>query len=393
MKVLIFTSQFFHLGGAERLAVELAEGLNRHGIHADLLSQYTEDIPGVKEATEVLKSSGIPSILFLNMEIQDTILNVPKTIKRLRQIVEEGKYDIIETSALTPSLITALTFWTGTVRHVAGLHDVFELQRHSGFRYYVWRFLMRMNSNNRFYAISDYVRGAWLKYSGVKASRTRTVLNSINENAFVSRLDSKSLRGELGVPEPVRLLLFVGRLLKRKGIDTLLEAVGPILEQYNAYLLYVGSDAQPPEGFFPDEYGLLERMNSTIKNEAWGARVKFLGSRGDVPKLMAECDVLIHPARIEGFGLVLAEALAAGLPIVATHVQGIPEVLEGTESIMVRPDDPLALREAVIETLSRSKYVTESVIEHGRKRAEAFRTKERVKQMAKLFEDVLSNKL
>jgi glycosyltransferase involved in cell wall biosynthesis len=393
VKVLIFTSQFFQLGGAERLAVELAEALNEHGIYADILSQYTGDIPGVTDATERLKSSGIPSVLFLNMEIHASIFSIPRSVKRLRQIVQEGQYDVIETSSLTPSLIAALAFWNRKVRHVIGLHDVFLRKRQSGLKYSIWRFVMRWNCNNRFYAISEYVRSCWLEYSGVKPELIRTVLNSINDNAFVLTRDTRNVRKELHVSDSSRLLLFVGRLLKRKGIDTLLEAVGPILKQYDAYLLYVGSDAQPPEGFFADEADLLERLYSTVQNKDWGSRVRFLGSRDDVPRLMAASDALVHPARIEGFGLVLAEALASGLPVIASNVQGIPEVLAGTESIMVPPDDPIALREAVIKTLDRSSSETAHLIAQGRKRAESFRTNQRAQQMISLFEDILSDKL
>jgi len=171
-----------------------------------------------------------------------------------------------------------------------------------------------------------------------------------------------------------------------------LEAVGPILEKYDAYLLCVGNDSEAPEGFFSDEIGLLERLHSTLSEEVWGRRVRFLGIRKDVPRLMAACDALVHPARIEGFGLVLAEALAAGLPVIASNVQGIPEVLSGTESLMVPPDDPISLRVAVLKTLNRSQVESDQAIEKGRKRAESFRTSERTKQMIKLFEDALSNK-
>jgi len=107
-----------------------------------------------------------------------------------------------------------------------------------------------------------------------------------------------------------------------------------------------------------------------------------------IPRLMASCDLLVHPARIEGFGLVLAEALAAGLPVVASNVDGIPEVLAGTDSLMVQPDDPEALRDAVLKTLNRTPEETVCAIEKGRTRAEDFRIGKRTDAMVKLFEDV-----
>lgn len=392
MKVLIFTTQFYQLGGAERLAVELAEELNNRGIHADILSQYSDCLSGVAEATEYLKSCGIPAVLFLGLDVNPSMLNVPGAVLRLRQIVREGQYDLVETSSMTTSLIAGLALCGMRVRHVVGIHEVFTHERYGGLKPRIWRGVMRLNRKIRFYAISDYVRSCWLVYSDTRASRTRTVINAINNQSFVLGADRLGVRRELGLSESCYLFLFVGRLMKRKGIDTLLEAVGPILEQYDAHLLYVGSDAEPDEGAFADEVGLMKRLHSTLRDEVWGSRVRFLGLRKDVPRVMAACDVLVHPARIEGFGLVLAEALAAGLPVVASNVHGIPEVLAGTESVMVPPDDPNALRNAVLETLHRSPAEAAKAVEVGRMRAEEFRTEKRVDSMIRLFEDVLAGR-
>ena len=75
MKVLIFMTQFYQLSGAERLAVELAEELNRRGIHRDILSMYTEDLSGVAEAKEGLLMRGIPKVYFLGLKIYPLITN------------------------------------------------------------------------------------------------------------------------------------------------------------------------------------------------------------------------------------------------------------------------------------------------------------------------------
>jgi glycosyltransferase involved in cell wall biosynthesis len=133
-------------------------------------------------------------------------------------------------------------------------------------------------------------------------------------------------------------------------------------------------------------------MKEQIIREGWPDRVQLLGRRNDVPSLMASSDLLVHPARIEGFGLVLAEAMAAGLPVVASNVQGIPEVLAETDSLMVPPDDPNALREAVLKTLNRTPEEATRAVEKGRKRAEAFRIDKRTDAMVRLFEDVLAGR-
>ncbi len=107
MKVLIFMTQFYQLSGAERLAVELAEELNKRGIHADILSMYTENLPGVAEAKQDLLNRGIPNVHFLSMKIHPSIVSLLPAILRLRRLIREEGYDIIETSMVSPTVLAA----------------------------------------------------------------------------------------------------------------------------------------------------------------------------------------------------------------------------------------------------------------------------------------------
>jgi glycosyltransferase involved in cell wall biosynthesis len=106
---------------------------------------------------------------------------------------------------------------------------------------------------------------------------------------------------------------------------------------------------------------------------------------------MASSDVLVHPARSEGFGLVLVEAMAAGLPIACSNVEGIPEVVEGTHAIMTDPEDVAAFRQAVCAVLCRSEEEQAQAIAVGRKRAEDFRMHKRAEGIVQLFKDVLQD--
>jgi glycosyltransferase involved in cell wall biosynthesis len=83
----------------------------------------------------------------------------------------------------------------------------------------------------------------------------------------------------------------------------------------------------------------------------------MVGHRDDTEQLMRRAWVLAHPARWEGFGLVLLEAMRAGLPVVATRVSAIPEiVVSGTTGRLVPPDDPAALAEALIDALGEESF-------------------------------------
>lgn len=388
MRVLVFTQQFHQLGGAERLGVELAEQLNRRDIRADIMSMYTEDLPGAAEAREKLLRRGIPAVHFLGMRVHPPLTSIVPAIRRLRRLVHEQQYDLVETSSVTPTVIASWATRGTRTRHVSGLHQVFRADRENRLVHRCWRLSVRSNRRIRYYAISDCAAEQWVQYSHTSPRHTRRIYDAIPDDCFEAACDRIGVRRELGIPEDARIALYVGRLAAYKGINTVLDALGPVLDQERLHLLYVGRLDVDIRG--TEE--MLRQMKSRIAMEHWDEKVGFLGFRSDIPRLMASSDVLAHPTRIEGFGLALVEALAAGLPVVASNVEGIPEVLAGTDSIMVSPDDPVALRAAVLRTLHRRPDEAASAIEKGRARAEAFRLAKRTDAMVRLFEDVLSGR-
>lgn len=389
MKVLVLTTQFHQLNGAERLGVELAESLNAEaGWNAELGSLYRGDAPGVPEAETALRARGIEDFYHIGLNVRPGPWALILAVLRLRRHLRRGSFDIVETSQITPTILASWASWGLKTAHVAGIHDVFSRERYDTRKHKIWRFSVRGKRCARFYAISTYVAQHWIVYSDTPADKTALVPNAIPDDCFEALPDREGVRRELGLPPDAKIALFVGRMLKRKGIDTVLEGVGPLLAREDLHLVYVGEWGYAPEHFFSGEATLQQSMLKEIAARDWGGRVHFLGRRGDVPRLMASSDVLVHPARIEGFGLVLAEAMAAGLPVVASHVEGIPEVLEGTDSIQVPPDDPAAVRDAVLETLNRAPEAARWAIGKGRERAEDFRLHNRLRALTELFKSV-----
>lgn len=391
MKALIFMTQIHSPSGAELSSMELAVGLNRRaGIHADLLSIYSQDLPGVGEATQPLLRAGIPAIRFLGLKPGGIQTQFVKAVLRLRRLIRDGHYDIVETSQYGPTILAAWAMIGLNCRHVGSVRQTFLRTRETGIRGWFFRFSMAICPRARYYAISRDTARHWERYTGFPEGCTQVIYNSVAEEFFFATPSRREVRQELSIPPDGRILLFVGRVLKGKGVDTILEALGPILESENLYLLYVGEEASP-SGHFLDEAGLPDRLRARIAIEGWEARVKFLGRRNDVATLMASSDLLVHPSRSEAFGRILAEAMAAGVPIVASNVGGIPEVLEGTDSLMVPPDAPDLLRKAVLESLHRSDAKVAVAVARGREKANAFRSDKRVDAMIQLFSDSMGS--
>lgn len=137
------------------------------------------------------------------------------------------------------------------------------------------------------------------------------------------------------------VVLAIGRLTKEKGMDVLLRALPQVVKRFPGVRVRIAGDGD-----------LRDRLMALSRRLGLDEYVAFLGFRRDVPELMAQADLMVMPSRWEGLPIALLEAVAAGLPVVASAVAGIPEVIaDGETGWLVQPDDPEALAAAISEAL------------------------------------------
>lgn len=174
----------------------------------------------------------------------------------------------------------------------------------------------------------------WLK------SKLDIIPNCIDIPMFdISKDTIKQKRIDLNIDEETKLILFAGRLVKEKGVDILLQAVA-LLEISN-WRLFIAGDG-------------VERTNLTSLCAELNIsdKVSFLGDRTDIPELIAASNLVVLPSRWEGLPLTLLEALAAGTPVVANNLGGVPEVMtNGAEGFLTPPENPQAVKDAIEKVL------------------------------------------
>lgn len=388
MRILIFVTQFYQLSGAEKLSLELAKELLARGVEVELLSMYSEILPGVEAAKNRLIREGIDHITFLDLPINPSIRQLVAASIKLRGKIKKQKYNVIEASMLGPMTLSCWSTIGLKTQVVAGIHAVFDRTMHDSLKHKLWRYSVNVKSNITCYAISKAVADAWIRYSNISPDKIHIIYNGIPKEFFFRGIGSSTIKNELGIPDDAKVILFVGSLLYYKGIDILFDAVAPLLHEYNCYLLLVG-EGEKSEEFYPGKQDYVLNIKKIVIDGDLSNKVHFLGHRDDVHSIMAGCDVLAHPARTEGFGLVLAEALAVGLPIVATEVGGIPEVLEGTLSILVPTEDPKALKQAIRQLLMLDNKTKSFLIQAGKIKAEQYKSAHRADCMLALFSQKL----
>lgn len=185
------------------------------------------------------------------------------------------------------------------------------------------------------------------------------------------------IRAELGIEPGEHVVLTTARLHPRKDLATLVRAAA--LVKSPARFLIAG-----------DAHGAEETRYARSLRAMAGPRVTFLGRRDDVPALCAAADLFVLPSRHEGFGLAVAEAMAAGLAVIATDEGAFPELLAPDAGVLCPPEDERAFA-AAIDALLTDPARRESLGEAGNRRvAERFSATRQAARVAAVYEELLA---
>lgn len=174
-----------------------------------------------------------------------------------------------------------------------------------------------------------------------------TIYSGIDMKKFAGQVvDRDQKKRELGLEEYWPVVGMVARMARGKGHEYFLQAAVELSRRYpHACFLLVGDGEE------------RERIRALAEELGLKEKVVFLGQRDDVPEVLRVMDVLVHPSLWEGLPRVVPEALAAGVPVVATPVDGVPEVIrDGENGLFVPPGDAAAIVEKVAFLLENPEH-------------------------------------
>jgi len=194
------------------------------------------------------------------------------------------------------------------------------------------------------------------------------------ENDYFKELE---LKKKLFIKPQSKIILYVGRIDIFKGVQELYEAVLPILCD-DVYLVLIG---------VLDENAIIitDNFKIQLKNAGKDKYVIFLGQTLDVRMYMCLSDVLVLPSYSEAFGIVLIEALACGLPIVASRIDGILELLDGTDAIFTDVGDSNQLRHGILIALNIEPEIKLEIIKKGILKTNTYTIEKRVDNIISLI--------
>jgi len=230
----------------------------------------------------------------------------------------------------------------------------------------------------RVFSVSDSLRRLALEL-GTPAERTEVVGNGVDVGVF-HPVDRTAARARLGIPADAKVLISVGGLVERKGMHRVIDCLPALLGQHpGLHYLVVGGGC--PEG------DLRSELEAQVKRLGLTGRVRFLGERSpaELKWPLSAADVFVLATRNEGWANVFLEAMACGLPVVATDVGGNREVVCREELGSIVPfGDAVALQQALGAALAKD-WDRAAILEH----AQANQWDKRVAQLLRAYDYVI----
>lgn len=328
---LLYFSNAQVRGGAEEHILTLLRGLDRQRFRAHLVctpsvaATLGEDVPA-------------------DVEVTPLTLRHPRHVLpafALARLLRNRRIDVLHSHLFYGSLFASPIGRLCRVPLIVETPHVRERWRH-GLKghYLVDRLVGRCV--DRYIAVSEANRRYLIEDKGLPPRKIFVIRNGCDLGRFDPRREaSPALRESLGFSPADPIVVVVGRLEPQKGHEILLQAMTVVRRAFpTVRLVCVG------------EGGLRAELEARATALDLSAAVRFVGQRGDVPDWFALGDVVVLPSLYEGLPLVAIEALAAGRAMVATAVDGTPEVVVDEETgLTVPPSDPASLAAALTRLL------------------------------------------
>lgn len=222
------------------------------------------------------------------------------------------------------------------------------------------------------HVISNALKRSIVENYGVKESRIMVIPNGVNFNLFNIKMRKKSRKR--------KVIVSVSRLTPKNGIEFLIRAMKIVLKEIDAELVIAG------EG---EQRRYLENLAEELGIKD---KIVFLGwvKYENVPEILSKADVFVRPSITEGLGTAFLEAMACGVPVIATNVQGIVDIIKHDyNGLLVEPKNVERIAESIIKVLEDSE-LRERLIKNGLNFVERYKWSKIAKEYLEIYEKALS---
>ena len=310
-----YLAHAFMVGGAEEMVLNLVRHLPPR-FEPSVMCIHEEGPIGAE-----IRATGVP---FRVLGLTPGVAR-PVDLIRLRDALFQDAPDIVHTFLLTASLYGRFAAMLARVPIVIG-SEVNIYERKHALHVIAERWLM--HGTDAVVASAEAVRDFYIRQIGADPAKVEVIHNAVDWGQLETTITRDALRASLEIPAGAPVAGIIARLTEQKAHRVLFEAIARTPALADLHLLVVG------DGELRDQ---LARHAGAL---GIAARMHFTGARRDLGNVLNAIDVFVMPSLWEGLPLALVLAMGAGLPVVATAVAGIPEIVKHGESgLLVNPGD------------------------------------------------------
>ena len=379
IRVLQFLSNFA-IGGTERQVVNLARGLDpaRFEVHLGCLRQWGELLGDVTERGISVAEYRITRLI--NARAMRERLRLAQDLKWARvEVVHTYNFNG-NVFAIPAARLAGVPVVVASIR---GLDvDLSPLKRRAQ------RLVCRLA--HRIVVNAQAVRQNLIA-DGYDPGKIVVIRNGIDLSRFRSLRADGSLRHQLGLPPRVPLVAVFTRLIPLKGLEYFLEAAALVSQRVaNARFLVVGDYLAKQNGEIVSDGTYRTELERYASRLGLDGRVTFTGFRRDVPELLSEVAVSVLPSVGEGLSNAILEAMAVGVPVVATDVGGNSEAIQdGVTGFVVPPRDAPALARGICQFLEDGGLASRFALAGRQRVAEHFSLERMVADTERFYVDLV----
>jgi glycosyltransferase involved in cell wall biosynthesis len=357
------------VGGAETLLLNTLRHLDQNKFSSQVCCIVEQGALG-----ERIDAMGIPLV---ELNLRPKIGAGRGIVSALVKLCVQEKIGLIHSHLYHANYYGRLAARRAGIPAIASIHNTYKTAK-------LHRRLINMYLARHTAAIlvgSEDVRRDVLRFDRVPESLVEIIPNSVDITQSGSALSRAEARKALGLPEKSIVLGSVGRLEEQKGHRHLIEAMHALVQQgTNAHLLLIGDGRERPA---------LEHL---IGQLGLGERVLLLGTRNDLGDLFRAMDLFIMPSLWEGLSLAMLSAMAAELPVIATSVGGVRQVMgEDEYGFVIPPGDVPALVAKIRDCLENRERTRLRGILGAQRVRERYSTEAATKRLEALYIRVLEN--
>lgn len=354
MMKILFYNHTGQIGGAERVLMTIVRNLERAYFQPTVICPEGPLRAQLEESDVQTEVADVLNARF-TLRPDHTVrylMSFGRVIRQLRRRVIQHDPDLIHANSVRAGLV--MTVATIGLRQPVFWHVHDLLPRHHPFNPLI-RIVAFASRRTRIIAVARASADRFSRSLLPLKNRITVIRNGIDIDRFRPCATTRSaIRNELEVSEAQKLIGMVGRLTPSKGQLEVLQAFAEIVSEFpDAMLLIAGTPA------FNREHEYAALLQRTARDLKIADRVRFLGERDDVAAIMQALDLLVLNSASEACSLVLLEAMATALPLIATSVGGTPEIIAHRETgWLVPPNNHTLLAEGLAALMRDSKLST-----------------------------------